>query len=72
MVQLWVNIALFWGRSHFSWSLYDHELFQKLTVSRTLIYKDVEIVSVSLTEHHLLAKSLVKKAFLWLRCFLLV
>ena len=32
--------------------------------SRTLSYKDVEIVSVSLTEHLLLAKSLAKTAFL--------
>ncbi len=36
----------------------------------TLSYKDVEIVSVSLTEHLLLAKTLAKTAFL--RCFLLV
>jgi hypothetical protein len=30
-----------------------------------LSYKDVEIISVSLTEHLLLGESLVKIAFLW-------
>ncbi len=57
------------GTSPLSWSLCDHELLSVIYICG-LSYKDVEIVSVSLTEHLLLAKTLAKTAFL--RCFLLV